>query len=76
MMAGSVGAVLGAASIAVLLVRFNTDFGADYSDNIRRYWNRTGKIPAQQEELLRACGRSILQIRHLPQRRLVQFKKT
>lgn len=61
LIAGLVGAVLGAASIAVLLVRFNADFGADYSDNIRRYWNRTGKTPAQQEELLRACGRSILE---------------
>lgn len=58
LIAGLVGAVLGAASIGVLLMWFKANFGADYSDNIRR---RRGKTPAQQEELLRACGRSILQ---------------
>lgn len=61
LIAGFAGAVLGAASVAVLLMWFNTNFGADYSDNIRRYWNRAGKTPAQYEELLRACGRSILE---------------
>lgn len=61
LIAGLVGAVLGAASIAMLLMWFNANFGADYSDNVRRYWNRTGKTPAQQEELLRSCGRFILE---------------